>query len=394
MKKDKNSARRQRTLKYLNIGLSVLCVISLLSSGVVFAISSNVLPVDNVFQTDKVDIALTNNTLTRENKIKEIDSDTPIEVLPGKIISLIPTIENKGADSYIRAFVYLNEHSGLNLNDLGGISKQWQYNPSDGYFYYKDLVKSDEVVKLYDTLNIPTDYDRKDIKYDVKVSVDAIQARNFTPDFTSTTPWGNVEIKDYTDSGVYQYQKVVNPTKAVNITYNGKSNELISNKKDFFSDLPKLVPGDTYKNTITLYNNFDKEVKLYFEGHPDRDISIPNDLLEKISLKITRDDGTVLFDGKLSNDIENKEIISLKSQETRHINYEIQFADDADNAYANIDHLVHWYFNTAFDDKKPDNGPVKTGDTTDAILLFALGIISGLGVIYLREEEENNEESI
>lgn len=74
MKKDKNNARRQRTLKYLNIGLSVLCVISLLSSGVVFAISSNVLPVDNVFQTDKVDIALTNNTLTRENKVKEIDN--------------------------------------------------------------------------------------------------------------------------------------------------------------------------------------------------------------------------------------------------------------------------------------------------------------------------------
>lgn len=394
MKKDKNNARRQRTLKYLNIGLSVLCVISLLSSGVVFAISSNVLPVDNVFQTDKVDIALTNNTLTRENKIKEIDSDTPIEVLPGKIISLIPTIENKGADAYIRAFVYLDEHSGLKLNDLGGISKQWQYNPGDGYFYYKDPVKSDEVVKLYDTLNIPTDYDRKDIKYDVKVSVGAIQARNFTPDFTSTTPWGNVEIKEYTDSGVYQYQKVVNPTKAVNITYNGKSNELISNKKDFFSDLPKLVPGDTYKNTMTLYNNFDKEVKLYFEGHPDKDISIPNDLLEKISLKITRDDGTVLFDGKLSNDIENKEIISLKSQETRHINYEIQFADDADNAYANIDHLVHWYFNTTFDDKKPNNGPVKTGDITDATMLFTLGIISGLGVIYLREEEENNEESI
>lgn len=74
MKKDKNNARRQRTLKYLNIGLSVLCVISLLRSGVVFAISSNVLPVDNVFQTDKVDIALTNNTLTRENKVKEIDN--------------------------------------------------------------------------------------------------------------------------------------------------------------------------------------------------------------------------------------------------------------------------------------------------------------------------------
>lgn len=394
MKKDKNNARRQRTLKYLNIGLSVLCVISLLSSGVVFAISSNVLPVDNVFQTDKVDITLTNNTLTRENEIKEIDSDTPIEVLPGKLISLIPTIENKGADSYIRAFVYLNEYSGLKLNDLRGISDVWQYNPGDGYFYYKDVVKSDEVIKLYDMLSIPTNYDKQNINFDVKVSVDAIQARNFNPDFTSTTPWGNVEIKEYTDSGVYQYQKAVNPTKAVNITYNGKSNALISNKKDFFSDLPKLVPGDTYKNTMTLYNNFDKEVKLYFEGHPDKDISIPNDLLEKVSLKITRDDGTVLFEGKLSKDIENKEIISLKPYETRHINYEVQFALDADNAYANIDHLVHWYFNTAFNDKKPNNGPVKTGDTTDATLLFTLGIISGLGVIYLREEEENNEENI
>lgn len=404
MGKDKNKARGQRTLKYLNIGLSVLCVMSLLCSGVVFALSSNVLPIKNIFQTDRVDIALINNTKTGnkdENGNDEVAllGSSPIKVEPGKVISYIPTITNEGTDAYVRAFISIKKESGLKLEDFKGISDKWQYNTGDGYFYYTDVVKPDEQLTLFNTLNIPTDYDKRDIDFDVKVSVDAIQSRNFSPDFTSTSPWGNVKIESYYDGNVYEYQKSEDKDHDAFITYNGASNKLISNKDDFFSDLPKLVPGDTYKNTMTVYNDFDKEVRLYFEGHPDKALNIPNDLLSKITLKITSDDGKIIFDGNLSEDIPNQEILRLKSQEKRKISYEISFDKDADNAYANIDDCVNWYFNTSFDDKKPTNngsdgnnsnsnkGNVKTGDNTPLLALLMLAAFSGAGAYYFKKKE-------
>lgn len=410
MKKDKNKARGQKTFRYLNIGLSVLCVMSLLCSGVVFALSSNVLPIKNIFQTDRVDIALINNTKTGnkdENGNDEVAllGSSPIKVEPGKVISYIPTITNEGTDAYVRAFISIKKESGLKLEDFRGISDKWQYNTGDGYFYYTDVVKPDEQLTLFNTLNIPTDYDKRDIDFDVKVSVDAIQSRNFSPDFTSTSPWGNVKIESYYEGNVYEYEKNEDDDHDAFITYNGASNKLISNKDDFFSDLPKLVPGDKYKNTMTVYNDFDKEVRLYFEGHPDEALNIPNDLLSKITLKITRDDGKVIFDGNLSEDIPNQEILRLKSQEKRKICYEISFDKDADNAYANIDDCVNWYFNTSFDDKKPTNngsngnnsnsnkGNVKTGDNTPLLALLMLAAISGAGAYYFKKKEYSGDVS-
>lgn len=404
MKREKMIIKRKKITKYLTVFFTVLSVVCLMSSGVVFAISSNILTIKNVFQTDKVNVELKTMTLDSHHTLKELDRSTLIE--PGKALSYIPTMTNKGADAYLRVYVHFSENAGLNISELEGISNKWQYNIDDGYFYYKDVVTHNQTVELCKQIHIPNDYDQAGTNFDVAVNVDAIQAKNFKPDFNTNQPWGHVEIKKYNENGVYQYQKSDKNTNAIDITYNGKSNELMSHHDDFFSDLPTLVPGDHYQNTMTVLNNFDQKIKLYFEGHPNKELQIPHDLLKQITLTITSDDGTEIYKGDLSQDIENQVILELEAQQTRQISYAIDFSKDADNAYTNLDNMVNWYFNTSFeskktdvknndkkdsqmkqtkDEKKPVND-IKTGDETHmntCLILFVSGIVSGICAIYL-----------
>lgn len=406
---DRNNPKK-RKMRYANLFLSATCLTTLLSSTGIFALkSSNILESTNIFQTDNVDISLktiTKGNITETGDINdsvyidnaninpaELNESTRIKLDPGAKVSIIPTINNKGVDSYIRAYVNIDKDSGISLSNFSGISDKWKYNHNDGCFYYTDMFKGNDEVTLYNQLNIPTDYDKKDINFNVKVTVDAIQSRNFTPNFDESSPWGDVKIQKYLQTNVYQYKKADNSVSSLNITYNGDSNKLISNQEDFFTNLPTIVPGDSYKNTINVMNNFDKDINLYFEGHPNKDskFNIQDDLLKEISLKITTDNRKEIYNGNLSKDIENQVILKLKPKETRQISYELYFDKEADNAYTDLDNFVKWYFNTSYDDTVPDNGnkdgntgKVKTGDeSVNAFFtLSTLTLLSGVGVIY------------
>lgn len=410
MKDHVKKVKRQSFLKILNIALTILCVVSLMGSGVVFAASnkSNVLSIKNIFQTDKVNVDL------------KITSDET-SVVPGKTMSYISTITNKGTEAYIRAYIQLDPESGLSLDDFN-ISNGWQYK--DGYYYYPNVVNQDESMTLCNGINVPIHYGKTSTNFDVKVTVDAIQARNFTPNFQTSQPWGSVEIKKYENTGVYQYQKSDSETNDIHITYNGKANELISNQEDFFTHMPTLVPGDVYQNTIVVKNDFDHEARLYFEAHPNDELGLPSQLLEQISLKILDNEDKEIFNGNLSQDIENQVVLKLKANETKELSFELELSKDADNAYTNLDNFVNWYFNTQFaSNKKPgdkkdpsreeENTPenkeektdstitkedtkktvnaVKTGDDTNmnmVIILFALGIVSGICALYLNHSRK------
>lgn len=374
---------RQGKIFLFNKLMMLICLLSL-SGTVVFAAENNGLEVKNVIRTDKVDVDLKNNTLLSNGDLKELDHSEKIKISPGSNVSMIPTVSNNGTDCYIRAFVNMDPESGLDINNLSGISENWYYNRNDGYFYCMEVLHEGDSTHLYDTLNIPVEYDKEDFDFNISVSVDAIQSDNFDPDFSNPNPWGDVSVEAYEEENVWSYVESSgeNDSKSIEITFNGDSNELISNSDDFFSNLPKLVPGDSYQNTITLRNNFDKNISLYWEAHPNKGNEAQNDLLKQISLEIVDPNGNEIFNGKLSQDIENIKIIDLKPNETSQLSFKINFDKSSGNAYANIDNFVHWYFNTSFDDSVPKNMAVQTGDNAHIYGLLALSLISGALFIY------------
>ncbi len=89
----------------------------------------------------------------------------------------------------------------LKLENLNVDEEKWFYCEEDGYFYYKTILtdKSDPVV-LFSEVEIPADLDNvwSLEEFTIDVSVDAIQSKNFKPNFEegSTTPWLGIEKED------------------------------------------------------------------------------------------------------------------------------------------------------------------------------------------------------
>ena len=78
---------------------------------------------------------------------------------------------------------------------------KWFYCQNDGYFYYKTILTDEsEPVELFTEVTIPEELDNEwsleEISIDVRV--EAIQSRNFTPDFSDgqTEPWPGITESD------------------------------------------------------------------------------------------------------------------------------------------------------------------------------------------------------
>ena len=365
-------------MKKISLFLSVFCLINLFNCAAVFAKESNKLQIDNVFQTDKVNIELINNLGTNTEKTA---------VIPGASINMSPRINNLGASAYVRAKITFTstikdektEKSLITSENLKDVSEKWVYNENDGYYYYNSILNPEETSDvMFTDLVVPSDYSYPNSTFEVKIVADAIQSKNFTPDFGSIAPWGNIEIKEYLGNNSYKYEKTDSTVKTFTITYSGSTNELISNSSDFFSNIPALVPGDTYSNSFNIYNKFDKTIFVYFTGlpnleDPEKD-QIRNELLGHINLKIFEKDSsnneTVIFEGNLAEPIDNIIIAALEANESKDIYFNIHFDENADNDFTDLDNLVYWYFTAKYSDTdkpvvdpdKPDVNPDKPGD--------------------------------
>jgi len=165
----------------------------------------------NKFTMGFVDVVLNDNS--EDDKI--ISDDTVAlhfdKVMPGdeleKEVSF--NLASGSAASYIRAKV---EFAGitqdyatpsLTLEDVAAPGAGWTYDSSDEYYYYDadtttteiDPISDADTVNFFDEVNIPTSWgnDMTNQDFTLTITVDAIQAENFTP---GTDSWGT--IAEYT----------------------------------------------------------------------------------------------------------------------------------------------------------------------------------------------------
>lgn len=128
----------------------------------------------------------------------------PDVICPGEIFSNIKKISNTGEDCWVR--LVLTNYGDIEVTDdffYNFDTDKWRKKDlGDGtvhYYLTEKLLSDSEPLVIFDGITIPSSWDNnqsgKEISYELVV--EAVQANNFTPDFNSDEPWGEITVVPY-----------------------------------------------------------------------------------------------------------------------------------------------------------------------------------------------------
>ena len=386
----------------INIMVLVCSIMAALFSGPdVYAKTS--VDVTNHFETGIVDIGIKEYQKNEDGSEGEwIDNPT---VMPGDEVSKIPRIHNYGTDCYVRVKITFREAGEITEEHLFGMSDKWM-KADDGYYYYKEILKTGTETDVFDGLEIPENLseDMADRSFYIDINADAIQSKNFTPDFESASPWGGVEILECGKEGQYDISTFKKSDKqSFEIEYQGKTGKLVKNKEDFFQNFPYLMPGDKYSDHITIVNDDKtKDLKIYFRSEATDD----SELLDKIILRITTDmngEKKEVYEGPLRAEklIKDGLLGVIQRGDEGTFYFEIEVPKELNNKYTILNSHVKWIFSTkpiSETQQTPGNAngkPVQTGDAAltgmyaGICIMSVVGIVTGIeeGILFSKRKE-------
>ena len=362
--------------------IAIILCSAVVTLGIGTAFGETVASVVNNFNTGIVDINLQQYEIVNG---EEVESSGVTEVMPGRQVSRIARITNEAYDCYVRAKVAFSKED-LSEEDLYGISEDW-VRKDDGYYYYTKVLKTDESTDLFEGVSIPTDFSQEleEQRLNFDVNVDAIQSRNFNPNFNNGNPWGDVEILERKQGDYEMSQFKMNEDSNVfTVEYKGASEGLVINKDDFFSDFTTMMPGDVLEHDIELKNTGDNKIDLYFNTETVDD----SELLDAIQLQISVD-GKEIYNGSINAE-ELNDKIKLGNYGDGKMSFKVTVPAELNNHYSLLDSKVKWVFSA--DEQESEGGisqvldkinPVKTGDPTviTGWIVLLVGSAVACGVI-------------
>lgn len=335
----------------------------------------------------------------------EVLYKTPENIVPGQKISKIPRITNYALPCWIRAKIVCDSDSetleGLSEQNILGISEDWIKRGE--YYYYTKILKKQASVDLFQQVVIPESWTEEHADQDLKVEIqaDAIQAANFTPDFSAASPWGDQEIQlcIHEEDGTLTCRK---GETELSVEYRGDAHRLVAVPSDFFTNLNTAMPGDVLNDTVYLSNTTEETAELFFwtdtDGRTEAELKMLNEIPFRIMLGEKE-----LYTGTLdAADIDSPQSLgSFEPGEEGKLNFELRIPKEWDNSYALTKTDVTWIF--AVEEKtesetkenslqKTDNdadqketsvsqNPVKTGDSSNPAVMVLL--LVGTGMIIL-----------
>lgn len=138
----------------------------------------------------KIDDMITLNLVTSRVDIEYVSNiDTRIKVVANKQIPLHHYIKNNGIACYIR---FKCDKSDIIID----ISDDWIFK-SDGYYYYKSILNSNDILMLFSKIVVLDKYLMNQDYFHFDIQIEAIQSNNVFPDFNSSFPWGDVLVEEY-----------------------------------------------------------------------------------------------------------------------------------------------------------------------------------------------------
>ena len=328
------------------------------------------------------------------------DESNALLLMPGDSVSFVPKIVNHGTPCYIRAKidVKLDGKSEEIETFIGGISSSLEKRGD--YYYYNNIVGENETIDIFETVKLPSNientYQGENLL--VEVHAEAVQARNFDP----SGQW-NVEIEETLDRH-YSISNDTEPVESI-VIYQNETEKYIKNSNPFFSELARLVPGDEIKEEI-LIDNIDTHSKFKLDIQSKNIEGQDIDLLDKVILTLTTEDGTQLYSGSIK-DYSIREIADLNSGENQKLIATISLPAELGNEYALKKASILWIYYGEYEGKEnPDiidpeqdepseviNLPL-TGDikTECYLVLFIISTIGLFSTLAINNKKENLEE--
>ena len=154
----------------------------------------------NTAKTDTVDIELEEYQLDDNSSL--VDFVDPVNKMPGTSVSKIPIVYNKGSECWLRVKIEFSIDDEnlypISLDDIDGWNTDdWSFG-SDGYYYYKNKFSENSEIKLFDNVNIPSNWGNEymDKHIFIDITAEAIQTKNFSPELENEKPWGDETIEE------------------------------------------------------------------------------------------------------------------------------------------------------------------------------------------------------
>lgn len=347
----------KKKYKVIAMGLAIIAITTC-------AFAFNQTSLKNIVKTQGIDIKVTSNT--DEDKLYGAGSTLRYE----------PVIENRAMSCYVRfklnlSNALLNEDSFVGLTD--------DFVKRGDYFYYTKPLDNKQSITTFNSFKMPADIDNED-KEEIKIikTVDAIQSKNFTPDFNSENPWGNVEVISSNFDGSNYINEVI-VVKPINLTINSDKQITLTNK-DILNF--NLAPGDVITNSIDIRSDNEKEVNVEFKAKGEE-----SELLKNINLKLYLDDKKI-YDGDLvTENLQNyTKLVNLKCGEKTSLKYEMSIPENLNNKYQDKESNFEWKFKI----NEASNDIVKTDDISNiSVVLVIVLITSIVGITIFRRKDKN-----
>lgn len=309
------------------------------------------------------------------------------KVFPGKTVSYKPMIDYRGIDAYIRLKLDFNSNV-INEEMFAGLDEKWV--KKGNYYYYRDVVKHGERISSFNSFTVP-DIEEKNSEsvlsgseFRVSLLCDAVQADNFSPDFESENPWGDLSVAKSSYSGEDYAQDENKERVPVEIKFSGAGKYALS-ASSIISEYIK--PGDTCRGEIRLKNEGKESVEVdFFESKSEKQSDIR--MSEKIGLKIKVND-KIFYDGALNSEVlkKKKNLCTLNPSEEKIVLYEFYMPEDADNTYDAEESYFIWNFQSEGKDMAAD-----TGDRNKLMFFIALSGTSFVLLILMKKKRDGKDD--
>jgi len=261
-------------------------------------------------------------------------------VLPGQRVSKIVRITNRADPAWIRAKAEFGPPDGIwGLSGEGLVLGGGDWVRIGAYYYLKSPLEKGKSVDFIREVKIPADWDESlsGQSFSILASADAVQAANFTPDFSDGDPWFGTLIEACVHE---EYEGEEGKKSDFSVSFEGGAEGMVRTGEDFFSGWGTLMPGDTVSDRVELKNRYSRPVTIFF-----RTETVAEDaLLKALLLEIKSGDRTV-FSGTM--DFAQEEAVPLADLEPgggAELSYTLHVPRELNNPYALSKTKTKWIF--------------------------------------------------
>ena len=181
----------------ISLGIAAVAMVLTIAIGGTLAYFTDHDTAANVMTVGKVKIYLVEKTDT-SGETEYTGGIFYSGIKPGDVVSKRPIVKvaDDSEPAYIRVRVRASSSDpelSRHLYQLGYDTTGWKY--VNGYYYYPSVVSAGSVLPVFTHVRIPADWGAllKGNSFRIDIYAEAVQAENFSPDFSSVTdPWHGV----------------------------------------------------------------------------------------------------------------------------------------------------------------------------------------------------------